>query len=100
VDIISPQVWLLWWRCGRLTTALKCQLKQEKIERPRESSTVVVDRLALADATPKVERTMGGCRSPTIAGWFGRTISEPLRLRRSRPQTDPFRWSVRFAITR
>jgi hypothetical protein len=52
-------------------------LEQEKNERPRESSTVVVDRLSLADAALEVERTMGGCRSPTIAGWFGRTTSEP-----------------------
>lgn len=44
---------------------IKMPLKREKIERPCGSSTVVVDRLSLADAALEAERTMLGCRSST-----------------------------------
>jgi hypothetical protein len=55
---------------------IKMPLEREKIERPRGSSTVVVDRLSLADAALEAERTMLGWSS-TIAEGFGRTTSEP-----------------------
>jgi hypothetical protein len=32
--IISPQVWMLWWRCGRLTIALKCHRNRRKMNDP------------------------------------------------------------------
>jgi hypothetical protein len=74
--LISPQVWMLWWWCGRLTIALKCHWNRRKLNDPRLIHSCG-GPLFLLDAALAAERTMLGCWTSTIAGGFGPRTSEP-----------------------